>query len=103
MNLTQWPWKNLAIVAGVAGAVVAIGFLADTGPVQGTAAKATFYRTADDCLITIELGFGGSASDRAEWFFYGSETECLLERDSVDSNMVGRKPISESVKAVLKK
>lgn len=100
MNLTQWPWKNLAIVAGVAGAVVAIGFLADTGPVQGTAAKATFYRTADDCLITVELGFGHSASGRTEWFFYGSETECLLERDSVDSDIVGRENISESVKAV---
>ena len=101
-GLATIPWKHVAIVAGVAGAVAAIGFLSDSGPIQGSSGKILLHRTENECLVHVDLHFGDASSRQSEWVIYGNDMECSLFREATKTIFDGRESLGTTIEAVKK-
>ena len=101
MDLKSIPWKNLAIVAGVAGAVVTAGLLStSTGPVQGSKSGVSIYRGGDSCMFELNLAYGDKKDKEEAWLVYMSDLECVASVDSMGGSTKGRAAVYKSIESL---
>ena len=103
LDLPALPWKHVAIIAGVAGAVAVVGLLTlDFGPVQGSSGEVMLHRDDEGCIVYVQLNMGGSISEDLVWTAYADKDQCILDRRSSVYELMGRGPLSESIKETKK-
>lgn len=103
MEIPQLSWKKWAVGAAAFAVVVAIGFLADAGPIQGGNAKVGFLHADDMCFITVQLEFGDINSKNGLWIFSSNSEECNFLREAKKAELTGRTTVTDSIKAAVKK
>ena len=103
MDWVNLSWKQVAIIAAAAVAVIAIGFLSsNTGPVQGGKGGVFLYHSDVECYIKMELHFGDIETENSGWVLYSGKDGCLVGRGSSKALTLGREAISRTIKAAKK-